>query len=520
MSQEELDMPATEDDLLETGATAMPMAVAPKRRGFARRVIGSTFNYGLGNIIPKLIRFPLTLLFMVVIKPQGFGFIDLSNKVSGFLASAMKLGVPGAVTRFYFDYSEGPSLRDYVTTVMWFVIGCTLSVALVAVLIGPFVLRHLIPDLPFVPYVVLGILSALLLSITEMQDRLVQAREQSGYAARLAIGRTVIYVGVAILFVFGLKLGAEGVLSAEVASFGVLAVVAVRYLRADLRGKIRRPMVKSSLAYGMALIPGDLVGNFTPLVTQGILANARSISSSGLYAAGWRFAQPQLLLVAAFQTAFNPIYFSMRKESTKAGMRTLADTARNLWALAIFIAIGVALVGPWLFIHLTPRDYHPAMPLIPIFSVYFLGSVIYGLTVPELFYSKQTWWFPVFIYTSAAIEILVTALTARKFGPVGVGCASTARMLSNAVFVAVISRRLIKIPYCWFDLLRITICGLLVASTIFWMPWHHGLLEVAIGVAAVALFPLLLLISGDPSVREGWRLGRRILSRMLRADFS
>ena len=39
------------------------------------------------------------------------------------LIQFMRLGVPGAVTRFYYDHREGPSLTDYVTTVAIFLLG-------------------------------------------------------------------------------------------------------------------------------------------------------------------------------------------------------------------------------------------------------------------------------------------------------------------------------------------------------------------------------------------------------------
>lgn len=485
-----------------------------RKHGYVRRVVGSTFNYGLGSLLPQLIRFPMFLVFSQLISPRGQGFIELSNRFGAFLVTPMRLGVPSAVSRFYFDYDEGPSLRDYVTTITWCVLVSSMTVAIAAVAFGPWILHHLIPELPFIPFALLAIVSATLVGINEMQDRLVQAREQSAYAARLNIGRTLVSIVLAVFFVIGLRLKAEGLLAAEVASYGLLALVAAWYLRSDLRGRFNFSLLRPSFAYGMAMIPSDFANSITLLVSQVILANAQSVAASGLLVTGQKFSQPLTLAVTAFGLAFNPIYFSIRKEASAGAMQRIAETARNIWGLAIFGALGAALIGPSVLILLMPISYHPAAPLIPVFAILFLGQVVNSLFCPEIYYSKKTWLVPIVVYSGCAVQLAVTALTARRFGPIGVAFALTAQAWVTSVILAVFARRMLKVPHQWFSLIRITLCGALVGSGAFWIPYHHRLVGMAIALAALAVFPLLLLITGDSSVREGYRLARRILARL------
>ena len=382
---------------------------------------------GLGQSLPKVLRFVLNFtLFVRILSPRDFGLVDLATALTAFLMTPMRMGVTGAVTRFYYEYPEGPSLKDYVTTVAWFLAVCSLTVGLAAFAIGPCRLRYFIPELPFVPIAVLAILSGLLYCNMELQDRLVQAREQSGYAARLSIGRASIAILLAVLFVAGLHWGAAGLLSSEAASDGALAPVAAYYLRRELKGRFRWPMLRSSLAYGMAMVPGDFAGSLTPLVTRGILTVSKSVADTGILGIATRLTQPLTIMGFAFQTAFNPIYFSLRKQSTAAGMQSLAVTGANVWALAIFGALGVALAGPSAVL-LLPSDYHPAARLLPIVVVGFLGMVISCLFNPEIYYSKQTWWVPVAVYSSAAVDITVSSLTVGRYGAAGVAWGTAAR---------------------------------------------------------------------------------------------
>ena len=79
--------------------------------------------------------------------------------------------------RFYYDHDEGPSLRDYVTTVAWFLLGSSLVVGLIALVVCPWILAALIPGLPL-PFAFLAILTGIAFVNSELQSRLVQAREQ------------------------------------------------------------------------------------------------------------------------------------------------------------------------------------------------------------------------------------------------------------------------------------------------------------------------------------------------------
>ncbi|HEV2973135.1 MAG TPA: lipopolysaccharide biosynthesis protein [Pirellulales bacterium] len=472
-----------------------------QRRGLVRRVVGGTFNYGLGQSIPKFIQLLLLPVYTRILSPMEYGGISLSIQFGGFIMALMRQGVPGAVARYYYDHDEGPSLRDYVTTVAWYLLGSSLLVALVATMVSPWLLGYLVPGLPL-PLAFLAILSGIAYCNGELQSRLVQAREQSSYQARLNVGRASISIVLAILLVVVLRWGALGVLSAEVVSYGVLGLVAIWYLRAELRGHFRRSMLKSSLSYGWGMMPGDFVGNLTPFVTGAVLSGVQTTAANGLFYLALRVTQPLTMLGLAFQTAYNPVYFSVRKEGTVAGLDRLAVTARNVWAAAVAFAIAAALMGPPLVVLVTPGDYHAAAPLVPIFAVGFLGMTAYNLLGPEIFFSKRTWLMPVIVYGSAAIEIAIAVLTVKTYGAAGVAWGSAARMLMSALVAGVISCRLVEIPYSWFSMIRIAVCGAAAYLPTLIIGVTSPFLQLAIGMGGVAVYMALLWLTGDPSVRE------------------
>ncbi len=105
----------------------------------ARRIVGGTFNYGLGQALPQLLRFFLTWAFSFVLVPRGLQRAGAWPETSRerLMTQFMRLGVPGAVTRFYFDHREGKALTDYVTTIAIFLLSSSAVIGLATMAIGP-----------------------------------------------------------------------------------------------------------------------------------------------------------------------------------------------------------------------------------------------------------------------------------------------------------------------------------------------------------------------------------------------
>src|SRR5437016_577255 len=85
---------------------------AAPRPALSRRLIGGTLNYGLASILPQVVGFMLIPVYTAFLSPADIGILDLTAAFGAILVVLMRFGVPGAVTRFFFDHHEGESLRD------------------------------------------------------------------------------------------------------------------------------------------------------------------------------------------------------------------------------------------------------------------------------------------------------------------------------------------------------------------------------------------------------------------------
>jgi hypothetical protein len=103
-------------------------------------IAGGTLNYGLGSTLPLLIGFLLLPVYTAFLTPEDYGIVEMVAVIGALLTVFMRLGVPGAVTRYYYEHSEGPELRDYVTSVAWFLRVSAFIVGMLALVVGHFFL--------------------------------------------------------------------------------------------------------------------------------------------------------------------------------------------------------------------------------------------------------------------------------------------------------------------------------------------------------------------------------------------
>ncbi len=502
-------MPSAEVD----NATAeSETPIAPQKRGMFGRLAGGTFNYGLGNFLPKVIGFLLIPLYTAYLSPTDYGVLDLATALGATLLILMRCGVPGAVTRFYFDFDDKQALSDYVTTIARTVNTSSLLVGVLAVAIAPWTIVPWM-ELPLYPFVLLVVAIQLLSSNSDLQRRLIQAREQSAYSAKLSVAYSLASIALTVLFVVGFGWGVVGMLEAQLICSALFFLQALHYLWPDLGGRFRRSMLRSSFAYGLGILPSHILSTASPLLTRVILTQADSLAAVGLFGLANRIASPLTgLLVPAFNMAYLPLYFSIRKEATQTGLTQLATMSRHVWLAALACFLGVALLGPPAIILLTPEHYHPAIPLVPVLSASFLAQTLYMLLGPEIFYAKRTWLVPVVSAAGMVVTLGMSAALAPAYGALGIAWATTFGSIVATITAVYFSLQTVSIPHDWFGLARaacvaivLFFCGYLTAGDTAWR-------QAATGTVALAAFPLLLWLVGDQAIRESFHFARSFIS--------
>src|SRR5207249_2202072 len=149
-------------------------------------------------------------LYTAFLSPADYGTLDLLTTFGGVLFILMRLGVPGAVSRFYYEHHEGPALRDYLTTIGWFQIWASLIVATVTLLLWPVLERAFLPGAVLIPLGLVMVVTQVLSGNSDIQRRVIQCREQSSYSAKLSTATATLQIVSAVIFIAVLRMGVHG----------------------------------------------------------------------------------------------------------------------------------------------------------------------------------------------------------------------------------------------------------------------------------------------------------------------
>lgn len=409
--------------------------------GKFKEIGGATLNYGIGKFLPQVIGFFLIPIYTTYLTPEDYGIVELATAVGAFSIIFMRLALPGSVSRFYYEHKEGPELRDYITTIYWSLLAISVGMAALIYVLAYFFLHSLVPGLPLWPFVGVVLLTDIFSTNSEIQKRLVQARKQSAYSAKLSIATSLIGILTAIILVVGFKMGGLGIVCASLAGSIIFFIQAQFYLRKDMGGNFSFKLLIPSFKYSMNMLPAHLASPFTNLFSRALLAG-HMLSAVGFYSLAMRFFTPLSMLSSAFNEAYIPLYFEARKKNDADSRVKLNGALKNIWIVSQILFVGAALFSPALIEIMTPEKYHSAALLVPFMAINFPFGIMTSFVSVEIFYSKKTYWVSIYAFFKFVINISVIYFTMPYLNEYALVLALIVDGVYSSTFYAIVSRRI------------------------------------------------------------------------------
>ncbi|MBX2894297.1 MAG: oligosaccharide flippase family protein [Cyclobacteriaceae bacterium] len=455
------------------------------------KLIKDTFNYGMGQVLPKVIGFLLIPLYTAYLSPADFGIFDLAITLSAFLLVVMRLSVPGAITRFYYDY-KGEQEKIYISSIFWFVLALSFLTCILFLLGGYFFADVLVPGLPYYPFIVLIVISAFLNSGSDIQRRLLQVRQQSAYTAKLNIATALLTILLSISFVVYFKLSALGLVMATVITSFILFIQAQYYLRNDLGGSVSMPMIRESLRFSLVLFPYHLYGHVSTLVTKSILSTFGSLAAVGVLAIATKFTQPFTIIINAFGAAFTPQYLASRTNNLESDYHNLSLLIKRIWFGSTLLFVGFFLFIDWIVIVMTPATYHDAITITKLLSLGFLPQMFYIIFSNELFFRKENKTLLLINMIGISLSLVLSWLLVRSYHEQGAAMAIITPSFVGAVLMFWFTRKKITFHPPWIFIFTCFALSMIIVSVDFFLiqdirPYYVGLLLKAAMTAAFVL---------------------------------
>jgi O-antigen/teichoic acid export membrane protein len=361
------------------GAQSPPPA-PPALRHVAKLVMGGSAIYMLGNALARGLNFLLLPIFTRYLSPSEYGIVSLSEIVAVVVGIFCGLGLSGAIMRLYFEHRDPDARKNYVSTMLRFALLAAAVVLSVSYLVGPWLLRHWVPqsEVPFFPYIAIAVVTAGATQIFGYRLLLYQLDGKASRYAGLVLVSLMVTATCTLILVVALGRGAAGLLGGKMLAAIASAAVGVLLLRDWLGGGWNWRHVRESLHLALPLLPHDFMAAGLVAADRLILARYRTVGEVGIYSVAYTLGIVMALATNSLQQAWGPAFFNLASTEGNGRQVIARMTTTLAVGLAAVAVCGSLVAGPFVAFFLDGR-YRSAATIVPwVIGGYLLHS-FYGL---------------------------------------------------------------------------------------------------------------------------------------------
>jgi len=487
-------------------------------RADVRNLAGKSLIYGLGSVLLRSISVLVLPLYTRYLTPEDYGIVALGSTLTALLSHILPLSLYSAVGRFFFLVESAADRRRMIGTIWLAMSAIGLVVSLALDFAGARLFEAVFPQLPFDPYVRIAIWTAFLVLFSFVPLTLFQAQERAEVYVWWTAATLLITVGLTIVCVVFLELGAYGYLLATLIANAVLVLpyLVVMLRHADLC--IDPARLKTALAFSLPLVPHGLAGWVLNVSDRAILQFYVTVSALGLYSLGYTFGMIQIMISGAIGNAWFPFVFKRVAEEGNAAEPRLARLATYYILAICAVSVGLCLFARDAIYLLTTEPFHPAHEVVPIIVIAYLWNGLYTLPQNVLFLKSKTAWIPLATVAAATVNVAMNFALVPRYGIMAAAWATFAAFFVMFVILFVIAHRVSAFPYEYRRIMGILGAAAVVISA--GLSVNLSLYaDILLKAVILLLFPLALLIGGFLTSDERIALGalaRRAGTRLRR----
>lgn len=457
-----------------------------------RQLGSNSAIYAATSMLQKGSAFLLLPLYTLYLDPQAYGVLAIVTAVNGLLSIAFTLGLTGAVTRFYFEFQDDPvQLAEFWGSILVFVLLLSTVVGCALLAIGEVLLRPLIGDVAFWPFVALGVMATFFQPFFTTFLSVLQTRNQAGRYALVSLGHFALTTVLTLLLVVVLRWGVVGALVAALAAAAVFFAVSLWLLRAEVTLCLRWRHLRPAFAYSLPQVPHALASQVTATTDRLILNAQVGTAAAGVYSVSAMMA----MIVEVAAQSVNRAYMPLSMAALKSGGREALEQLRALGALVVagFCLLGsaVGVFGRELVWLLATPAFSQAASVIPILAFGGVASAIYYLLVNVLFFDRSAIkLLPIGTISAAGLNVALALLLVPRFGVFGAAASTLMAQTLGTVLIACIGYR--------FDPVRWNYGRYAVAffSSLAWTLWLSDLTVGGSSITILAKLAALALLGG------------------------
>ncbi len=421
-----------------------------------RRLFLNTVVYTLGEVALQVLSVVFMPLLTRLLSPTDLGKYSLVTMVVGALAYLYNPALHGAVTRYFYEHEhDEPARRRFQGTIVAFLLlwGGALTGAFL--LVGPWLLPHIVPALPFHPYgyfiaaiAGLGVLGVVPTAAWAASER-----------SRAFIGATLlsssVNLGGSLLMVAGFGMAVFGLLWGRTLSLLVLAVPYTLYIARNIGLAWDRPQLTRALRFSIPLVPHLLAHWVLNASDRWLIERYRGTSAVGIYVASYAFIDGVNLLASSMNRAWVPLFTRSFADPEKRP--TVARSITYFILVVASVSTSLVVLSPSIVRLFFAPAYGAAAGLAPVLALGGLAQGLYYVYVAVLFFHARNGVLPFMTVLAGTANVLLNILWLPTFGIVGAAWATLLGYVILTLGVRWASRRVARLPFEVARLAKLTV---------------------------------------------------------------
>ena len=402
------------------------------------KIVANSAMYSFTTLLQKGASFFLLPLYTAFLTPEDYGIVNVITSVSSFMAVLIMMALNGAATRFHYKNTE-----DQYRKVLWGTISTTVFISslgwgAVFFTLHRFLVDPFIGEIDFYPYAVLGLANTIITPLYVLFQSYLQAKQEALHYSVNTFSNFLVQVCLAILFIAHYKMGAMGMLLANVITALVFFVYVLVVFIPKVRIGINKKVLKESLGYSLPLLPHQIsiwsAGTLDRLFLNGYKGEALT----GILSVGQQFGNVVATIAYSVNQAFVPWFFQMI-EKGKEGYRKIEKMGHFAVLSYCIIAFAISIFSPEIMNVMVSERFREAWQIIPAISFAFVYYGVYFFYINVLFI-KDTGLVFIVTMASMAVNVICNIAFIPILGIWGAAIACFMTYFSRSIFALLLSR--------------------------------------------------------------------------------
>jgi O-antigen/teichoic acid export membrane protein len=347
------------------------------------------------------------------------------------------------MTRFYFDYRLEPEkLKAFWGTILTFILIFSMGMGGLLILFGQILFKPVIGEIPFWPFVALGIGAVMFQPFFTIYLSLLQTREEAGKYAIFSFSQFMINLALVITLVVFIGWGVEGPLTATLITAVLFFITSIYALREDVVFGMNKLYLKEALRYSLPLVPHSLASQISNATGKLFLNYLVNTGSAGLYNIGFMFGSIIGVVSDGINKAYVPVLMGILSTNKREELDHLKNVVLFLVVMYCLLGTVISLFSKEALFILTTEAFYKSYIIVPFLAFYFVLGGIYYILVNILFFVKRATKF-VAIGTGigAVSNILLSWLLIPRYGLLGAAAATMFAQVIGTLFIGFIGRQ-------------------------------------------------------------------------------